>query len=435
MSSNSSTASSSSTHSPQSSPHTSPSSIALELPSPAHRRRCIRSVLMRAGTSRGLFFRTADLPEDQSLWGPILLAAMGSPDPYLRQLDGVGGGTSTTSKVAVVGPSKDPRADVDYLFVQVPVDGSRLDFSGNCGNIASGVGPFAVDEGFIKVPESGKSDVTVRIRNVNTDRIIHSTFEVQDGVPVEIGEMQLDGVGATGSPIRLDFVDPAGSMTGKLLPTGSPLDTVTLPSNTSSQPARTFTVSCVDAANPFVFVDARQLGLTGLESPAEIASSTTETLMDIRAVCAVHMGLASSHETARQVMGTPKIAIVAPPMDYSVPAVDGGKRIIRSTDVDIWIRPFSMGRPHPSIQMTGAVCVGSASAVPGTIVHEIISGSRASRMPRANGDEAVIVGHASGTMAINGESETIAGHVVVKSGSVYRTARRLMEGSVCCVGC
>ena len=212
-------------------------------------------------------------------------------------------------------------------------------------------------------------------------------------------------------------------MTGKLLPTGSALDLVTLPSY-----PRPFHVSCVDAANPFIFVDAVELGLTGSESTIEIARLTTATLMEIRSVCSVRMGLAKSIQEAAMVLGTPKIAIVGPPSEYSVPSASLEEKQILSTDIDIWARPFSMGRPHATIQMTGAVCLGAASAIPGTLVERYVSASHVARLKLPG--EAVVVGHASGTMAINSDSSVTDGQVVVKSGSVYRTARRLMEGSV-----
>ena len=212
-------------------------------------------------------------------------------------------------------------------------------------------------------------------------------------------------------------------MTGKLLPTGSPVDNITVQD-------QTFRVSCVDAANPFIFVDYRELGLDGTETVAKIGALTTGILMEIRATCAVKMGLASTVEAARLVMGTPKIALIGPPVDYTV--AGSAQREIRAEETDIWVRAFSMGKPHPTIQMTGAVCVGAASSIPGAIVHDIVTSNRASKLGGV--DDAVVIGHASGTMAINGDSSIVNGEVVLRSGSVYRTARRLMEGSVCYMG-
>lgn len=379
------------------------------------RRRRIRSVLMRAGTSKGLFFRLEDLPVDRAEWRDVILAAMGSPDKNMKQLDGMGGGASTQSKVAVVSASSDPRADVDYLFIQVPIDGGELDYSGNCGNMASGVGPFAVEEGMLKVPDAGQQDVLVKIRNVNTNRIIHSSFAIEDGVPIESGKMALDGVGAPGAPIRLDFTDPAGSMTGTLLPTGQAIETV-------SSHGLTLQVSCVDAANPFIFVRAADLGLSGSESLDTIHKQCVEVLMDVRAQMAVRMGLARTVAAARLVGGTPKIALVGSPADYT--ATSG--RHIKADETDIWVRPYSMGRPHPSIQMTGAVCVAAAAVVPGSVVNLLADGKGASSL---------VIGHGGGTMTTEGKSFVDPqGQVTVVRGSVYRTARRLMEGTVMYLG-
>lgn len=215
-------------------------------------------------------------------------------------------------------------------------------------------------------------------------------------------------------------------MTGKLLPTGRALDKITLPPKGSLGTLRTFSVSCVDAANPFVFVSAEELGLSGIESIATLTQNITDTLMDIRAEAAVLMGLASSPESARLVMGTPKIAVVGPATTYTTTS----GRVVEEEDMDIWIRPYSMGKPHPAIQMTGAVCVGSASSIPGTLISRYFLQSRAKRGLDSQGP--VVIGHASGTMAVEGTSRAEADEVVVECGTVYRTARRLMEGSVLC---
>jgi 2-methylaconitate cis-trans-isomerase PrpF len=247
---------------------------------------------------------------------------------------------------------------------------------------------------------------------VNTNRILHSTFSVRQGRPVEHGTFALDGVSNPGSPIRLDFLDPAGSMTGKLLPTGTPIETVSLPSHGSIR------VSCVDAANPFVFVSAEDLGLVGTESVSLLHELVGATLMEIRAIMSVRMGLAVTIDAAKLVMGTPKIAVVGPARDYM--AASG--RSVPAASADIWVRAYSMGKPHPSIQMTGAVCVGAAASVPGTLVQAIVATSVTS--------DAVNIGHAGGTMAVTGRSHMEGEEVVVECGSVYRTARRLMEGKV-----
>lgn len=238
--------------------------------------------------------------------------------------------------------------------------------------------------------------------------------------------MRLDGVSAPGAPIRMDFLNPAGSMTGRLLPTGNAIDTITLPPAIPLGQARDFHVSCVDAANPFVFVSSEELGLIGGESVAVLAATVTSTLMEIRAIAAVRMGLAKTPEEAAPIMGTPKIAIVGPPGRYQTTS----GRQIQVEDADIWVRPYSMGKPHPTIQMTGAVCVGAASSIPGSLVNLAFTQSRRSRGLDTCGP--VIVGHAGGTMAVEGSSRVEGKEVIVECGTVYRTARRLMEGTVLC---
>lgn len=273
-----------------------------------------------------------------------------------------------------------------------------------------------IREGLVKVEElEMESEVTVRIRkyvcaydttseelmssSVNTDRIIHSTFPSIGQVPLETGSMCLDGVTGCGSPIRLDFIDPAGSMTGHLLSTGSPIDRITL------SDSREFTVSCIDAANPFVFVSLAQLGLPSEPTLLQLQDPTLiACLMEIRALAAIKMGLATTVTEATLRMGTPKIALVGP----------GG-----SLKADITVRAYSMGKPHPTIQMTGAVCVGAASAIPGSVVNVIVQGK-----------QDITIQHACGTMMVRGQAEVQEDQVRIVSGSVYRTARRLMEGNI-----
>jgi 2-methylaconitate cis-trans-isomerase PrpF len=271
--------------------------------------------------------------------------------------------------------------------------------------------------------------------SVNTDRLIDSTFSVINHLPLETGSLSLDGVHPTSSPIRLDFLNPSGSMTGRLLPTSVPIQTITIPSSTilpipgiggANVPNdKSYTISCVDAANPFIFVLASEFGLTGHETSKEI-ESITEELMRVREHAAVLMGLASSPEQARKVQGTPKIALVGIPSTYKT----SSGRLVEEGEYDVWIRAFSMGKPHPAIQMTGAVCVGAASSIPGTIINRIVEQTRQNRGDMVTGETAaVVIGHASGTMSVDGECQVVDGETIVKSGSVYRTARRLMEGS------
>lgn len=215
-------------------------------------------------------------------------------------------------------------------------------------------------------------------------------------------------------------------MTGRLLPTGNAIDIITLPPTSPLGRPRQYTISCVDAANPFVFVKASELGLVGTESLDQLSSKVTETLMEIRANAAILMGLASSLESASLILGTPKVAIVGPPVDYTTKS----GRLVEASECDVWIRTFSMGKPHPAIQMTGAVCVGAASAVPGSLVNAVYIESRTRRGVGMDGP--VNIGHAGGIMSVEGESSMQDGELVVHSGTVYRTARRLMEGTVFC---
>ena len=229
--------------------------------------RRIRAAFVRGGTSKGLVFRQEDLPEDRSAWDALFLRAMGSPDEYGRQLDGMGGGISSLSKVCVVGPPTHPDADVDYLFAQVQVDRASVDYGGNCGNMSSAIGPFAVDEGLVDAPADGPA--RVRIHNVNTGKLIAATFEVRGGRSVEAGDYAIKGVSGTGAPLRLDFLDPGGAATGSLLPTGRVVDTV------DAGVSGPVDASFVDAANPCVFVRARDVGVRGTELPDQLEADTT----------------------------------------------------------------------------------------------------------------------------------------------------------------
>lgn len=368
---------------------------------------------MRAGTSKGVFLRAQDLPADVERWRRILPKVMGSPDPFGRQLDGLGGGTSTTSKLAVVSPSKRPDiADVDYLFIQGSVTGATLDMTGNCGNILSGVAPFAYEEGMVhRQPDSAKGgdgELSLTLRCLNNDQLIRSSFRVKDGLPVENGDMVIDGVSTKGSPIRLDFLDPAGSMTGRLLPTGSPTDLLAVEGLTEP-----ILVSCVDAANPFVFVRMEDVEptLVGFESSAHLDKEPLSSKVEaIRRSAAVVMGLAQDTISAAAVKGTPKICLVAPASF----AVNG----------HIMTRSWSMGKPHPALQLSGAVCIAAAAHIPGTIPHELVKGTTG-RIPSK-----LRIDHACGTIEASASVEAVLGtkEVKIASATLFRTARRLFSG-------
>lgn len=344
------------------------------------RVRCsLPAALMRAGTSKGLFIHRHQLPASESLWAGPLLAAMGSQNSDARQIDGIGGATSTTSKVAVVSPSSRSGIDVDYTFVQVAVGQQAVDFSGNCGNMCAGVGLFAVQEGLAR-PVSGERSVStsltsykvsanidfkidVRIFNTNTSRIIVDTVQVDDdGFPLEDGDYVIPGVTGTGSEIKVAFVNPAGSMTEKLFPTGRRNETITVKERNGT--CFSVKTTLIDAANPFVLVDASTLPAY-LQTANRESTGYLEHMESIRRVGAVAMGLASSTEAAAKVRGTPKLALLSPAPRESARTEDDG--------LSIQVLAFSMGKPHPSLQLTGAACLAAAVCIEGTVAHSIAS--------------------------------------------------------------
>ncbi|CZT52601.1 uncharacterized protein RSE6_13951 [Rhynchosporium secalis] len=397
-------------------------------------RHVIPSVMMRCGTSKGLFLHKKDLPREQSQWSPILLAAMGSRDADQRQLDGVGGATSTTSKVAVVSRSTRPGIDVDYTFAQVGVGSSKVDFSGNCGNISSGVGAFALDEGLV-TPKPGQTQIDVSIFNTNTSRAMVQTLQVgPDGKFWEEGDYRIGGVKGTGSEILVAFVKPAGSMTNKLFPTGHKQETIEVSSNPN---ITSFSVkaSMVDAANPFVFVDASTMP-AAWRSLDRNDPAALEIVESIRKVAAVRMGLAKDEMSAGLVRGTPKIAVLSPPAPQT-------QQIDEKQIPDIHVCSYSMGKMHPSFQLTGAVCLGAAVSIPGTVASDVATRSldlsppgTPTQMSIEDEDitpdpKQVIIEHASGCIKAGVNVQKIKdGEFEVESVSVSRTARRLFEGNV-----
>lgn len=357
----------------------------------------IRAVFMRGGTSRALFFREADLPAPGPERDRILSAALGSPDPYGRQLDGLGGGISSLSKACIIGPPTHPDADVDYTFAQVDVKSPVVDYQGNCGNCSSAVGPFAVDEGLVRARDG---QTIVRIHNTNTKKIIVAHVPTKDGEAEVAGGFALAGVPGTGARIALDFVDPGGAGTGRLLPTGRARDTID-----------GLAVSLVDATNPMVFVRARDLQLTGTELPAAIDDNRVlcARLERIRLEAAGRMGIPGS-------AAVPKVAFVAPAADFI--ALDGAS--YSAGDVDVLARVMSMGNCHRAFALTGAMCLAVASRIDGTVVHECA---------RKNPQE-IRLGHPSGVLPLDAAVSTRNGEPYAERVTVFRTARRLMEGFV-----
>lgn len=371
-----------------------------------------RAVFMRGGTSRAVIFRRMDLPADSRKWDPIFLAAIGSPDPYGRQLDGMGGGISSLSKVAVIGEPSRTDADVDYTFGQVAVGEPVVDYRANCGNISSAVGPFAVDEGIVRATGT---EAIVRIHNTNTKKLIVARFPVEDSHAEVEGDFELQGVAGRGARIQLKFLDPGGAGTGQLLPTGRVIDRLEVPG------WGTIEASLVDATNPAVFVEAAAVGLTATEEPTALERdpAVLGRLEAIRGAAAVRMGLAATPEEAtRRSPGVPKIAVVAPPRPATTLA---GTRLDPEA-MDLTVRMLSMGQPHRVVPLTGAMCLAVAVRIEGTIPNVL-----ARRTPN---EADVRLAHPSGILPLAAAVRSDAGAWVADHVVVYRTARKLMEGAV-----
>jgi 2-methylaconitate isomerase len=376
-------------------------------------QRRIRAVFVRGGTSRALIFHRRDLTGDREAWNAVFLAALGSPDPSGRQLDGLGGGISSLSKVAVVGPPTRPDADVDYTFGQVEVTRAAVDYRGNCGNISAAIGPFAIDEALVPLREPV---TVVRVHNTNTGKMIHAHVPVEGGEARVRGDFVLDGVPGTGARIALDFLDPGGAVTGRLLPTGHVQDAIEVTG------LGAISASLVDATNPIVFVRAKDLGLEGTERPEDLDTrpGLPARLEAIRGAGAVLMGLAGTpEEAARRSPAVPKIAVLAPPAGYRTLA----GAAVEAHGVDLVARIVSMGKVHRAFALTGAMCLAVAARIPGTVAHE------AAALGGATGD--VRIGHPAGVLPVAAAvTAGVAGTPVAQTVTVYRTARRLMDGFV-----
>jgi 2-methylaconitate isomerase len=370
----------------------------------------IPAVFMRGGTSKALMFHARDLPRERAERDALFVAAMGSPDPNGRQLNGMGGGISSLSKVCVIEPSSRADADIDYTFAQVLIKDAKVDYSGNCGNMSSAVGPFAVDEGVIK---TGDGETTVRIFNTNTGKIIHSTFRVVNGRYLPGGELEIPGVHGTGAPVRLDFVDPGGATTGKLLPTGNVIDTLEVPGLGSVE------VSMVDAANACVFVAAKTLGLTGTEMPEELErdAGTMAKLSAIRLQASLAMGIAGSLEEARGKTAVPFVGFVSPAQAATTLSGDA----LPATAADLTARMLSHGQPHRALPLTASLCIAVAARIEGSVVAQACAGKAGERLQLAM---------PSGVLTVGADVRRENGQWVAVRGSFYRTSRRLFEGFV-----
>jgi 2-methylaconitate cis-trans-isomerase PrpF len=372
----------------------------------------IPAVYMRGGTSKAVFFHKNHLPRDLEIRDRVIMAAYGSPDPNKRQIDGVGGANSLTSKVAIISPSKDPAYHVNYHFGQVSIDNPIIGYQGNCGNISSAVGPFAIDEGLVSVEEP---ITKVRIYQVNTKKLIIADVPVKNGLYNEEGDYAIDGVPGTGGKITLHFVDPGGSVSGKLLPTGNATDIIEVPG------LGEIAISIVDAANPVVFVRARDLGLKGTEiHEIDARAEIRRKLEAIRSWGAVMLGLASIPEEASETsQDIPKMVFVSEPQDYETAT---GK-LLKQDEIDIVARIMSMGALHKAYAVTGAICTAGAAKIEGTVVHEMLTED-------AHTTEEVRLGHPGGIISVATTIEKNGNKYQYQEAVLGRTARRLMDGYV-----
>jgi 2-methylaconitate cis-trans-isomerase PrpF len=353
-----------------------------------------------------------DLPVERAQWDPIFLGAMGSPDPYGRQLDGMGGGLSSLSKICVIGPSTRADADIDYTFAQILIKQAHVDYQPLCGNMSSAVGPFAVDEGLVAALGDSAS---IRIHNTNTSKIIVSHFPLEDGMAAVDGDLEIPGVTGYGAPVRLDFLDPGGASTGTLLPTGNVVDTLQVPGVGAIE------ASLIDASNACVFVRASDLGLSGKETPAAIEDDLPlmKKLAAIRVAASIRMGLARDEAEASAKTAIPFIGFVAPPSTFSTLS----QATVEGDEVDLIARVISNGQPHRALPLGVSMCMAVAARIEGSIVCDV------SRVPvKANDD--LRIGMPSGILKVAAEVVRENGAWRVVRGGFYRTTRRLFEGTL-----
>ncbi|SET59364.1 2-methylaconitate cis-trans isomerase PrpF [Variovorax sp. OV084] len=382
----------------------------------------IPAVYMRGGTSKGVFFRLQDLPAAARQPGPardaLLLRVIGSPDPYAKQIDGMGAATSSTSKTVILSRSTRPDHDVDYLFGQVSIDSAFVDWSGNCGNLSAAVGPFAIAQGLIdraRVPQNGTC--TVRIWQANIGKTIVAHVPIARGEVQETGDFELDGVTFPAAEVPLEFIDPAdegdGEGGGAMFPTGKVVEELEVPG------VGTLRATLINAGIPTIFVNAGDIGYTGTELQDAINSDAKALAMfeTIRAHGAVKMGLIKDIGEAAKRQHTPKVAFVATPRDYTA---SSGKAV-KAADVDLLVRALSMGKLHHAMMGTAAVAIGTAAAIPGTLVNLAAGGGER---------QAVRFGHPSGTLRVGAEARKVDGEWVVTKALMSRSARVLMEGWV-----
>ncbi|MCI8455059.1 MAG: 3-methylitaconate isomerase [Lachnospiraceae bacterium] len=365
--------------------------------------------IMRGGTSKGIYLLEEDLPKDRSEWGPLLLRLLGSPDK--KQIDGLGGSQSVTSKVAIIRQSARRDADVDYTFAQVSVDKPLVSYKGNCGNISSGVGPFAIEKGLVEAKDGMTS---VRIFNTNTGKIILADVQTPNAAVAYDGNFAIAGVLGTAAPIRLTFTEPAGTLGRGLLPTGNAVDTLAVPG------VGPVPVSIVDAANPLVFIHAKDLGLRGDELPAELEgnSQKLDLLEKVRGMAAVKLGLIEDYtRSAWDTPGIPKMTFISKPYDS---VTTEGKEIKRGS-MDLLSRMMSMQKPHPNYAMTGAMCTAAAAVIPGSVVQQVLLQPIDPRHIR--------IGHPGGILDCGVDYRENEAIPIIDSAVGFRTANLLLEGT------
>jgi len=380
----------------------------------------IPATYMRGGTSKGVFFRLDDLPTAAQVPGKardaLLQRVIGSPDPYGKHTDGMGGATSSTSKCVIISKSSVPEHDVDYLYGQIAIEDSFVDWSGNCGNLSTAVGPFAIAAGLIdpaRIPQDGHC--TVRIWQANIGKTIIAHVPVTNGQVQETGDFELDGVTFPAAEIQLEFLDPSddGDAGGSMFPTGNLVDDLDVPG------VGTFKATMITAGIPTIFLDAADLGYTGSELQDAINkdADALAKFEKIRAHGAVRMGLIANIDEAKTRQHTPKVAFVAPPANY---AASSGKQIAAG-DIDLQARAMSMGKLHHAMMGTAAVAIGTAASIPGTLVNRAAGGGER---------ESVRFGHPSGTLRVGAQVKLVDGQWTVTKAIMSRSARVLMEGAV-----
>ncbi|HCD1284602.1 TPA: 2-methylaconitate cis-trans isomerase PrpF [Vibrio parahaemolyticus] len=377
----------------------------------------VPATYMRGGTSKGVFFSLEDLPQEAQVAGAardkLLLRVIGSPDPYAKQIDGMGGATSSTSKTVIVSRSSRDDHDVDYLFGQVSIDKPFVDWSGNCGNLSAAVGPFAIHAGLIpqeRIPEHGI--VTVRVWQVNISKTILVHVPIVNGFVQETGEFELDGVTFPAAEIQVDFVDPADGE-GSMFPTGNLVDDLVVPD------VGTFNATFINAGIPTIFIDAESIGYQGTELQDDINNDDAALAMfeSIRAHGALKMGLISELEEAQTRQHTPKVAFVSKPKSYQ----SSSGKAVNESEIDVLVRALSMGKLHHAMMGTAAVAIASAACVPGTLVNLAAGGGE---------KESVTFGHPSGTLKVGAKAKQTEQGWVVQKAIMSRSARILMEGFV-----